>query len=77
MLRSAKPKSREPQAQEIPANRRVKALEIARYRLVATITDRDLIMVVTFCAIGLLVTVNVILRFPDLLSVESLEQFPR
>ncbi len=75
MLRSAKSKRRDPQAQDIPTNRRVKALEIARY--LATTKDRDLIIIVTFCAIGLFVTLNAILRFPDLLLVEQLEQFPR
>ncbi len=34
-------------------------------RLLAAMTDRDLITVVIFCGIGILVTVNVILRFPD------------
>ena len=35
-------------------------------RFVATITNPDLIAVVVFCTIGLLVALNLILRFPDL-----------
>jgi hypothetical protein len=34
--------------------------------LVAASRDPNLIAIVIFCAIGLLVTVNLILRFPDL-----------
>jgi hypothetical protein len=34
--------------------------------LVAASRDANLIVIVLFCAIGLLVTVNLMLRFPDL-----------
>jgi hypothetical protein len=38
--------------------------------------DPDLFIIVAFCLIGLLVTINVILRFPDFgISVEQLQQF--
>jgi len=47
--------------------------EAAWSRFVAMITNPDLIMIVAFCMIGLLVTVNVILRFPDFgLTAEQL-----
>jgi len=37
----------------------------------------ELVMVVAFCAIGLLVTANMMLRVPDFGAiVEQLEQFP-
>jgi hypothetical protein len=46
-------------------------------RLVATLSDPDLIMVTAFCVIGLLVMLNLALRVADFgaLAVQ-LEQFP-
>ncbi len=49
------------------------ATEVACSRFVAMITNPDLIMIVAFCMIGLLATVNVVLRFPDFgLTAEQL-----
>jgi hypothetical protein len=57
--------------------RRGKAAKTAWYRHITMIIDPDLVMVIVFCAIGLLVTANVVLRFPDFgAMVEQLEQFP-
>jgi hypothetical protein len=45
-------------------------------RLLATMSDRDLIALVIFCGIGILLTVNVILRFPDFgIRLQELAQF--
>jgi hypothetical protein len=46
-------------------------------RFVAAVTNPDLIAVFFFCTIGLLITVNIVLRFPDFgAAMEQLEQFP-
>jgi|HubBroStandDraft_6_1064221.scaffolds.fasta_scaffold2130809_1 hypothetical protein len=48
----------------------------ARDRLRAAIADPSLFIVFAFCVIGLLVTLNVMFRFPDFgMSVEQLNQF--
>ena len=48
----------------------------AYHRTVATLTDPDLIAIVAFCVLGLLVALNVILRFPDLGAlIEQYNQF--
>jgi hypothetical protein len=45
-------------------------------RLLAAMTDRDLIALVIFCGIGILLTINVILRFPDFgVRLEELTQY--
>lgn len=47
-----------------------------RHRLLAAISRPDFITIVAFCLIGLLLTLNVILRFPGLGSlIESYNQF--
>ena len=67
---------RELQTQGNPAGRRIKAWETPYHRLVATLTDPYLIAVVTFCVLGLLVALNVILRFPNLGAlIEQYNQF--
>ena len=71
------PVRREIRTRRNPAALQVKAPKTVYHWLVATITNPDLISVVAFCVIGLLVTANVVLRFPDFgLMVEQLEQFP-
>jgi hypothetical protein len=45
------------------------------WKTVATLTDPDLIAIVAFCVLGLLVALNVILRFPDLGAL--IEQYNR
>ncbi len=71
------PTVRELQPLVKPLDRRVKAAETAWHRILATVANTDLIMIVIFCAIGFLVTVNVVLRFPDFgATIEQLEQFP-
>jgi hypothetical protein len=52
-------------------------LENAWSRVAAIVCDGDLQAVALFCAIGLLLTINVIVRFPDLgAQVASLAVFP-
>jgi hypothetical protein len=46
-------------------------------RIVAILSDRDLHAVLAFCAIGILLTFNIVLRFPDFgTQVASLAIFP-
>ena len=46
-------------------------------RIVAILSDRDLHAVTAFCAIGMLLTFNIILRFPDFgTQVAALVTFP-
>jgi hypothetical protein len=60
----------------IDRRHRIRAPETPYHRLVATLTDPDLIAVVTFCVLGLLIALNVILRFPDLGAlIEQYNQF--
>lgn len=47
------------------ANRRVIMLRSVWRRLASTFADSNLGAVVVFCVIGLLATINLILRFPD------------
>jgi hypothetical protein len=54
-----------------------KALQMTWDRIVAATTNPDLIAVMLFCAIGLLIALNLILRFPDAgLLVEQYKVFP-
>ena len=56
---------------------RASAIERSVSQIVAVLADRDLHAVVAFCAIGILLTFNVILRFPDFgAQVASLVTFP-
>jgi len=58
------------------ASQPTKSAKTVWHQVVAKITNPDLIMIVAFCAIGLLITLNVILRFPDLGAlIESYNQF--
>lgn len=46
-------------------------------RLRAAMADPNLFIILAFCAIGLLVTLNLMFRFPDFgITVEQLAQFP-
>lgn len=58
------PTERQPQSLAKPAPRRV-PVETAWDRFVAIVTDPELQTVAFFCAIGLLIALNLILRFPD------------
>jgi hypothetical protein len=56
---------------------RTSVVERAASRIVAVLSDRDLHAVVAFCAIGVLLTFNIILRFPDFgAQVATLVTFP-
>jgi hypothetical protein len=64
------------QSQIKPANRRTQRAETEWSRLVTVTADPDLHAVVAFCLIGLLLTLNLILRFPDFGAViEQYNQF--
>ena len=56
---------------------RTSAVDRAVLQMVAVLSDRDWQAVAAFCAIGVLLTFNVILRFPDFgLQVATLAVFP-
>ncbi len=58
------------------ASRRTQRIEGVWSRLVTVITNPDLLTVVTFCLVGLLLSLNFILRFPDFGAViEQYNQF--
>jgi hypothetical protein len=60
-----------------PEDRRFKTLQMTWDRIVAATTNPNLIAVTLFCAIGLLISLNLILRFPDAgLFVEQYNVFP-
>ena len=48
-----------------PEDRKFKRLQMTWDRIVAATTNPDLIAVTLFCAIGLLISLNLILRFPN------------
>jgi hypothetical protein len=53
------------------------AIDAAWHRLVILATNPDLLAVVLFCVIGLGITINVLLRQPNLgLMTEQLQLFP-
>jgi hypothetical protein len=58
-------------------DRRATATEAAWHRIVAAVTNPELIAVAAFCAIGLGITINVLLHHPDVgLTIEQLDLFP-
>ena len=71
----------------MPINRKLKPLVKSQYprvetavrlwpRVVAAITNTDMLAVIAFSLIGLLLTINCMLRFPDLGAViEQYNQF--
>jgi hypothetical protein len=70
------PLRREHQPLAKSASQQIKSAETAWHRLVVTITNPNLVTVVAFCAIGLLVTIYLILRFPDFGAlIERYNQF--
>jgi hypothetical protein len=54
-----------PKARGIPSLTQAKTAGAAWHKLLAEISKPDFVATIAFCAIGLLVTLNVILRFPD------------
>jgi hypothetical protein len=70
------PMNPSPKAYGIPPLTHLKTAGTVWFRLLALISQPDFIVVVAFCAIGLLTTLNVILRFPDFGAViEQYNQF--
>ena len=56
---------------------RSSAVERAVWRTFTVLSNRDLHAVVAFCTIGVLLTLNIILRFPDFgLQAANLAVFP-
>jgi hypothetical protein len=59
-----------------PANRQAEKTGTEWSRLVTAIANPELHAVIAFCLIGLLLTLNLILRFPDLGAIiEQYNQF--
>ncbi|MGB6447112.1 MAG: hypothetical protein WBF47_18400 [Xanthobacteraceae bacterium] len=54
-----------------PTNRRTQETQIAWSRFTTAITNLDLQAVVAFCLIGFLLTLNLILRFPDIGAIAA------
>jgi hypothetical protein len=74
---SQSPVERKLQPLEKYVDRRGKEKETDWNRSVATVTHPELIIVIVFCAIGLLVTANVGLRIPDFSAmIAQFAQFP-
>jgi len=68
------PRQQEFPVTHIPVTNDVKS---AWHKVVAEMTDPVLIAIVIFCAIGLLITVNVALRVPDFAAVMGqFQQYP-
>jgi hypothetical protein len=68
------PVSREPQPLTKPQI--LRSAETSWERIVAAINNPELLLIVAFCALGLLITLNFILRFPDFGAViEQYNQF--
>jgi hypothetical protein len=63
-------------ARGLPTLTQAKTTGNAWYRLLAAISKPDFITIVAFCTIGLLTTLNLILRFPDFGAIiEQYNQF--
>jgi hypothetical protein len=70
------PLRHEPRSLVKAANPHTGALAIAWDRLVTTITDPDLATVTALSVIGLLIALNLMLRFPDVGAIiEQYNQF--
>ena len=60
-----------------PAGLYAAAIKALWGRLVALLSDPVLLAVSVFCVIGLLITLNLIIRFPDFTAVsEQFQQYP-
>jgi hypothetical protein len=59
------PVRHEPQSLVKPVARRAPAAETPWDRLAAALAEPNLFTVAAFCAIGLLIALNLILRFPE------------
>lgn len=65
-----------PKAHGIPPLAHRKTAGTVSFRLLALISNPNFIAVAAFCAIGLLATLNIMLRFPDFGSlIEQYNQF--
>jgi hypothetical protein len=61
-----------PKARGIPPLTQAKTAGAAWHKLLAEISKSDFVAIIAFCMIGLLSTLNVILRFPDFGSLIEL-----
>jgi hypothetical protein len=65
-----------PKARGIPPLTQIKIPRTAEHQVVVVVSEPDFITIVALCTIGLLITINVILRFPDFgILIESYNQF--
>ena len=65
-----------PNGHDIPPLKQAKTTRTAWHQMVAAISESDLITIVALFAIGLLITLNLILRFPEFGTlIESYNQF--
>jgi hypothetical protein len=63
------PVNREPQLRTKPTGRLVNAGGTLWTKIVTLANDPDLVPIVAFCTIGLLIVLNVMLRFPNIGAV--------
>jgi hypothetical protein len=67
--RNAQMNKQQPKVRELQALPETKSTNQSWHRLYAALTDPDLQVVAAFCLIGLLLTLNLIFRFPDMGAV--------
>jgi hypothetical protein len=67
--RNAQMNKQQPKVHELQALPETKSANESWHRLYAAVTDPDLQIVAAFCLIGLLLTLNLIFRFPDMGAV--------
>jgi hypothetical protein len=63
------PVTREPQLRTKPTGRLVNAEGTVRTKIAALVADPDLVPIVAFCAVGLLMALNMMLWFPNIGAV--------
>jgi hypothetical protein len=67
--RNAQMNKQQTKVRELQALPETKSTNQSWHRLYAALTDPDLQVVAAFCLIGLLLTLNLIFRFPDMGAV--------
>jgi hypothetical protein len=67
--RNAQMNKRQPKVRELQVLPEARSANDSWQRLYAALTDHDVQIVAAFCLIGLLLTLNLIFRFPDMGAV--------
>jgi hypothetical protein len=67
--RNAQMNKQQPKVRELQALPQAKSASESWHRAYAVLTDPELQIIVAFCLIGLLLTLNLIFRFPDMGAV--------